>query len=244
VVVAGKKLVILDFDGVVADSFDRQYRWLSFIHEKLGVEKNFSDKEGLREIYCEPFWPNLYDSLGFDTTDAGPHTKTIYSEYKEFLPKNPVSIVPGFPEAMRELHSTGKYDFAVASMSGNQMIAEFFAEHGIYDCLLTLPDGSRAISGKDDVGRDGNAPERLKPSPFIIDNVLGKIGDLSQYSEIEYLGDAPSDVKAARAAGISLGVKVIPVSLVTDAAFYTKEKILSEKPDKVAYSTAELLSVL
>lgn len=78
-VVAGKKLVILDFDGVVADSFTRQYNWLSFIHEKLGVPKRFSDKDSLREIYCEPFWPNLYDALGFDTTEGGPPTRGRFS---------------------------------------------------------------------------------------------------------------------------------------------------------------------
>lgn len=129
-------------------------------------------------------------------------------------------------------------------MSGNRMIADFFAEHGIYECILTLPDGSKAISGKDDVGNDGDAPSRLKPSPFIIDNVLGKIGDLSQYSEIEYLGDAPGDVKAARSAGVPFGREIIPVSLVTDSAFYSKETILAESPKRVAYSTSELLSIL
>jgi pyrophosphatase PpaX len=81
----------------------------------------------------------------------------------------------------------------------------------------------------------GDETERHKPDPAPLLLALERMG--ARADQAAYVGDAPFDIKAAKAAGLfSIGV--------TWGGIHARERLEAEEPDALVTTTGELLAVL
>lgn len=91
------------------------------------------------------------------------------------------------------------------------------------------------LDGLFDVVVTGDDTMRQKPEPDPIISALDQLGEAT--AAAAYVGDAPFDIQAARAAG----VRAIAVSW---GGIHPRERLAAERPDAIVDSPAEVLDVV
>ena len=206
-------LVIFDYDGVLADTLDDLIVFGQEAVDRLGVKHRVS-KEDL----------NGLESTSFVT--FGLACEVPEQQVDEFVrvcvgliaqKGEPSDIFPGMRDVVRQLSAAHK--IAVVTTNTAQIVSAFLAKHGLDDVVdaaytLDLP-GTKAqkiARARDELlGKDSRAP-------------------------VYMIGDALSDVRAAREAGA--------ISVAVLWGHQSLEVLQRANPDHVANTPQELIGII
>ncbi len=173
-----KKLLLFDFDGVIADSMGLVRIFYNKIHEKYGLpyantEKNISDL----------FHKNVYEGL----MDAGlPSDKAhdFLNDMKKMTFENEGLYLPfdGIKEALNVLYKKG-HTLGIISSNHTDIIKRFFEKYS-FDDIFTEIHGAEENTSK---------VEKIKM-------LMEKLGFAA--TETYYIGDTVGDVGEGKIAGV------------------------------------------
>jgi HAD superfamily hydrolase (TIGR01509 family) len=174
------KLVILDCDGVLFDSFRSNVAYYDAVLEKLGSPPLDEATRELCHVYSTP---QLFAHLYAEDPEKAKEAERIayaidYLPFLEFMDPE-----PGLYEVLRALRAS--YRVALATNRGRSvppLMARFGLE-GHFDVIATILD-----------------VERPKPAPDMLIHCLERTGMAPE--EAVYVGDMENDRIAAEAAGI------------------------------------------
>ena len=224
-----KDVVMFDVDGVILDSFSDQFKWFKKIYELVKQKEfRYTDIEEFREVYEEPVYPNLYETLGFDWKKE---KDIIWAEYKKHKSEAKINLFPEITEVIKELYNDRK-TLAIVSSNTRASINKHLEENNLKSYFSSM------VTAEDLPGFPFNP--FLKPHPIGLLMAMDNIGRSS--SELIYVGDQPSDVEATRRASKYTLYK-IPVVAVS-YGFSSKEKLANANPDFLVDSPKELLQVI
>lgn len=174
------KLVMLDCDGVLFDSFRSNVAYYSTVLEKMGGPRLDEALQELCHVYSTP---QLFAHLYPDNPEKAKEAERIaYSiDYRPFLEY--MDPEPGLHEVLRALKAC--YQVALATNRGKSVppLLERFGLEGAFDVVSTILDVPRP-----------------KPAPDLLLYCLEKTGLAPE--EAVYVGDMENDQIAARTAGI------------------------------------------
>lgn len=180
---SGIKIVILDFDGTLADTAGVIVRTMQATIKELGLPER-TDKEcaamiGLRlaEIPSTLF-------PGCDVATGERYADTYRRLFHEFNTEGAVKLYPNVIETLMELHRRGII-LTIASSRSHESLAEYMESLGI-DTIITY------ILGASDV-KDG------KPAPEAVNKTLEHFGLTPD--EAIVVGDTVFDIDMGRNAG-------------------------------------------
>lgn len=205
--------ILLDLDGTVIDS-------VALIRE--------SHRHAVREVLGED-WPDdrLVANVGRPLQEqmqvfSPQHSDELYRVYREWNHANTSALLlayPGVEEAVRELRDAGRRLGIVTSKSRDAVNLAW----GVLPRLGELFD---VVIAADDTARH-------KPDAAPVLEALARLGGTP--SRACYVGDAPFDIQAGRAAGV--------VTLAVTWGFFTRPDLEAEEPDRVVATPEELVSV-
>ncbi len=136
---------------------------------------------------------------------------------------NGIKLVPGGKKTLISLHEQG-HKLAIASASRKQIITDFLNQFELVNLFSSI------ISSQDDI----TDPEKQKPNPYILHETIKKLN--SNPKNTYYIGDAVTDIMAAKNAG------VISVAVLTGHLNITTAR--QQNPDFIINSINDLPSVL
>jgi HAD superfamily hydrolase (TIGR01509 family) len=174
------KLVMLDCDGVLFDSFRSNVAYYNAVLGKMGAPELDAKTERLCHVYSTP---QLFAHIYADDPERAKEAERIaYGiDYRPFLEY--MDPVPGLHQVLRTLKAS--YRVALATNRGKSVppLLERFGLRGVFDVVSTILDVPRP-----------------KPAPDILLHCLEKTGLAPE--EAVYVGDMENDRIAAQAAGI------------------------------------------
>lgn len=102
--------LILDWDGVIADSLPDQYAWFKYCAELFNkpflYQNNF---EAFRKDYNQYYLANaltgLYDMIG---VDFKAHEKQIWKEYEAWKSRSDIKLFPDIKETIAEIYKRSR----------------------------------------------------------------------------------------------------------------------------------------
>lgn len=211
------KLIILDFDGTLADTREIIVRTNQEVQRRMGYP--VTDEAGIMATVGYPLpvcLKIMYPSLPKEEIPAWVAT------YREVFDSLKGQIVPAlFPHVKETLETLARKGcrLSVASSRGRESLTHFLVEMGIAPFISY-------VLGEEDV-------ERAKPHP---DPVLKTLRELSaEASEALVVGDMPVDIRMGRGAG----VRTCGVSFGNAG----REALLEAGADEVIDDFRELLSL-
>lgn len=170
------KTIIFDWDGVIVDSMPFIARGIQETAASYGVEKT------LEEIENGFFQPRsaYYLSLGIDTADQEELNRRHFGAIDKYRKPSPL-----FPEVAGVLRFLKENDItlAVVSTGKTAQLLEQISQFNLQDIFPA------------DLVFGGEAPKNEKLSSLLEKLKLSK-------TETLYVGDLPSDIAAARTAGV------------------------------------------
>jgi pyrophosphatase PpaX len=207
-------VVLFDLDGTVIDS--GAIILASMRHaakEVLGVEP--PDEELMAAVGG----PGLEEQMHALAPDRVEELVTVYRSHNEPLHDSLVCC-PGMDDVLVRLKDEGRR-LGIVTAKRRQTVELAFA---------TVPLGHlfETVVG-------GDETDRHKPDPEPLLLALERLE--ARADETAYVGDAPFDVRAAKAAGIHSVA-------VTWGGIHARERLEAEHPDAVADTAEELLDVL
>ena len=174
------KLVMLDCDGVLFDSFRSNVAYYNAVLERMGEAPLDKDLEGLCHVYSTP---QLFAHLYADTPERAKEAERIaYGiDYRPFLEY--MDPVPGLYEVLRTLKT--RYRVGLATNRGKSIppLLDRFRLEDVFDVVSTILDVPRP-----------------KPAPDLLLYCLESTGLTPE--EAVYVGDMENDRIAAEAAGV------------------------------------------
>jgi pyrophosphatase PpaX len=207
-------VVLFDLDGTVIDS--GAIILASMRHaarEVLGVE--VPDEQLMAAVGG----PGLEAQMHALSPDRADELVTVYRAHNEPLHEELVCCA-GMDEVLVQLKDEGRR-LGIVTAKRRQTVELAFARIPIEHLFETV------------VGGDETKKHKPDPEPLLL--ALDRLG--AAPGEAVYVGDAPFDVKAAKAAGLySVGV--------TWGGIHARERLEAEKPDALVDTTEELLGVL
>lgn len=175
------KLVILDCDGVLFDSFRSNVAYYNAVLEKMGGPPLDEETKGLCHVYSTPqLFAHLYAD---DPAKAREAEKIAYGiDYRPFLEY--MDPQPGLYEVLGSLKAS--YRVALATNRGKSIPAllERFDLEDVFDVVSTIREVPRP-----------------KPAPDLLLYCLEKTGLAPE--QAVYVGDMENDRIAAEAAGVA-----------------------------------------
>lgn len=207
-----EKVIIFDFDGVLADT--------------LGIILNMGKQVSARLGY--PFTPSSEDlnalemmsfaeygrQLGIPEQSIQAFVEGCVELFTQMDQAPP--IFPGMAELVRQLAATSK--LGIVTGSPESTVRKFLKEHGLegaIDVILGISfPGARAEKVREAIHR------------------LGGEGD----TPADMVGDSISDIRAARAVGIT--------AIAVGWGHQSPERLAAEKPDYLVKTPAELMGLL
>ncbi len=206
------KGIIFDIDGTLTSTNELIFASFNYITKKY-LGKTFSNEEihkwfgPTEDVILKEFCGDNYEKAR--------------EEYYKFYSDNHfmADIYPGMEEILRKLKSEGTI-LSVFTGKGRKAATITLKKLGIYDYF--------------DLVITGDEVKEHKPSPEGIEIFLNKYN--LQKDEVIMIGDAPSDIKAAHAAGIKVA------SVLWDSL--AKHHVLKMDSDFVFYTVAELRDFL
>jgi pyrophosphatase PpaX len=205
--------ILLDLDGTVVDS-------VALIRE--------SHRHAVREVLGED-WPDdrLVANVGRPLQEqmqvfSPQHSDELYRVYREWNHANTSALLlayDGVEEALRELRDAGRRLGIVTSKSRDAVDLAW----GVLPRLGELFD---VVIAADDTTRH-------KPHAAPILEALARLGGTP--AGACYVGDAPFDIQAGRAAGV--------VTIAVTWGFFPLPDLEAQEPDRVVATPDELVSV-
>lgn len=130
-----KKLIIFDFDGVILDSFDASYKYLSTMNKDLGLFEITSQM--FPDLYMENYWEG-YKKRGIP--------KEVFERIKTYMKKKTpidmtVRICVGIPELLLKLSDL--FQLAIVSSGDEKYINDQLKNYNIgrfFSIVLGFPD--------------------------------------------------------------------------------------------------------
>ena len=175
------KAVLYDLDGTLLDTYEMNMIPLRrIIREELGEDRTL---EQLRPFYSQPGLKTMVD-LGIRDVDG------VYARWVEYVNNYEKGAVPypGVEQVLQTFHAAGIRQAVVSS----KMHAQYRIDMDRYGLDRYL---ETAVLAEDTL--------RHKPHPDPILECLRRM-DLSP-TDVIYIGDAQSDLDAARNAGVDFG---------------------------------------
>ena len=207
-------VVLFDLDGTVIDS--GAIILASMRHaarEVLGVE--VPDEQLMAAVGG----PGLEAQMQALSPDRADELVTVYRAHNEPLHDELVCCA-GMDEVLVQLKDEGRR-LGIVTAKRRQTVELAFARIPIEHLFETV------------VGGDETKKHKPDPEPLLL--ALERLG--AAPGDAVYVGDAPFDVKAAKAAGLySVGV--------TWGGIHRRERLEAEEPDALVDTTEELLGVL
>jgi pyrophosphatase PpaX len=207
-------VVLFDLDGTVIDS--GAIILASMRHaarEVLGVE--VPDEQLMAAVGG----PGLEAQMQALSPDRADELVTVYRAHNEPLHDELVCCV-GMDEVLVQLKDEGRR-LGIVTAKRRQTVELAFARIPIEHLFETV------------VGGDETKKHKPDPEPLLL--ALERLG--AAPDDAVYVGDAPFDVKAAKAAGLySVGVSW--------GGIHGRERLEAEEPDALVDTTEELLGVL
>jgi pyrophosphatase PpaX len=207
-------IVLFDLDGTVVDSGD--IILASMRHaakEVLGVEP---PDELLMAAVGGPGLEAQMHALAPDLVDE---LVSVYRAHNEPL-HDELACCPGMDEVLVRLRDEGRR-LGIVTAKRRQTVELAFAKIPIAHLFETV------------VG--GDETERHKPDPEPLLLALERLGGRPE--QAAYVGDAPFDIQAAKAAGVfAVGV--------TWGGIHARERLEAEDPDVLVETAEELYGVL
>ena len=207
-------VVLFDLDGTVIDS--GAIILASMRHaarEVLGVEV---PDEQLMAAVGGPGLEAQMQALSLDRADE---LVTVYRAHNEPL-HDELICCAGMDEVLVQLKDEGRR-LGIVTAKRRQTVELAFARIPIEHLFETI------------VGGDETKKHKPDPEPLLL--ALERLG--AAPDDAVYVGDAPFDVKAAKAAGLySVGVSW--------GGIHGRERLEAEEPDALVDTTEELLGVL
>jgi pyrophosphatase PpaX len=207
-------VVLFDLDGTVIDS--GAIILASMRHaarEVLGVE--VPDEQLMAAVGG----PGLEAQMQALSPDRADELVTVYREHNEPL-HDELACCAGMDEVLVQLKDEGRR-LGIVTAKRRQTVDLAFARIPIEHLFETVVSGDETKEHKPD------------PEPLLL--ALDRLG--AAPGDAVYVGDAPFDVKAAKAAGLySVGVSW--------GGIHRRERLEAEEPDALVDTTEELLGVL
>ena len=207
-------VVLFDLDGTVIDS--GAIILASMRHaarEVLGVE--VPDEQLMAAVGG----PGLEAQMQALSPDRADELVTVYRAHNEPLHDELVCCA-GMDEVLVQLKDEGRR-LGIVTAKRRQTVELAFAQIPIEHLFETV------------VGGDETKKHKPDPEPLLL--ALERLG--AAPDDAVYVGDAPFDVKAAKAAGLySVGVSW--------GGIHGRERVEAEEPDALVDTTEELLGVL
>jgi pyrophosphatase PpaX len=207
-------VVLFDLDGTVIDS--GAIILASMRHaarEVLGVE--VPDEQLMAAVGG----PGLEAQMQALSPDRADELVTVYRAHNEPL-HDELACCAGMDEVLVQLKDEGRR-LGVVTAKRRQTVELAFARIPIEHLFETV------------VGGDETKKHKPDPEPLLL--ALERLG--AAPDDAVYVGDAPFDVKAAKAAGLySVGVSW--------GGIHGRERLEAEEPDALVDTTEELLGVL
>jgi pyrophosphatase PpaX len=206
-------VVLFDFDGTIVDSAAMIRASFQHVFDTIGLEL---DPARLPELYR---LGDLETQMRAVDATRVEELARIYRVRNAELHAG-LELFPGMLALLETLHGEGR---RLAIVTSKRRATVELA-------LATLPLAPffDAIVGADDVARH-------KPDPLPLLHALEALG--AAPAEAVYVGDAPVDVEAARAAGVH-------AIAVTWGGLFPVAQTLAAQPDGVAHTADELLALL
>jgi pyrophosphatase PpaX len=210
----GFPVVLFDLDGTVIDSGAIILASMRHaVREVLGVEV---PDEQLMAAVGGPGLEAQMHALSADRVDE---LVTVYRAHNEPLHDELVCCA-GMDEVLVQLKDEGRR-LGIVTAKRRQTVELAFAQIPIEHLFETV------------VGGDETKRHKPDPEPLLL--ALERLG--AAPDDAVYVGDAPFDVKAAKAAGLySVGVSW--------GGIHGRERLEAEEPDALVDTTEELLGVL
>ena len=207
-------VVLFDLDGTVIDS--GAIILASMRHaarEVLGVE--VPDEQLMAAVGG----PGLEAQMQALSPDRADELVTVYRAHNEPL-HDELTCCAGMDEVLVQLKDEGRR-LGIVTAKRRQTVELAFARIPIEHLFETV------------VGGDETQKHKPDPEPLLL--ALERLG--AAPDDAVYVGDAPFDVKAAKAAGLySVGVSW--------GGIHGRERLEAEEPDALVDTTEELLGVL
>lgn len=170
--------IVFDWDGVLEDSMSSIASGIQAVAASYGVTLSI---ENILEGYFQPK-DAYYKSIGIDTSDMHELERRHDEAMTNY--RTPMALFPEVANVLRSLHQQG-FHLGIASNGDTEYILARLREHELSDIFAQAD-----VSG----GRKIKA-EKLK-------DFLKKWGILP--SELLFVGDLPSDIRAGREAGVQV----------------------------------------
>jgi phosphoglycolate phosphatase len=173
-----KKLIIFDFDGVLADSIGMVLEFYNILADKYGLKKAESNRD-----ISNLFYDNVYVGLkkaGLDESRSGEFLedmKKLTLEFKEKL--EPFEKVP---ETLKKLHEEG-HMLAIVSSNHSEVIDNFLRQNDLLGIFGAIHGAENLTSKVEKINR-------------LVDEV--ETGKTDTY----YVGDTKGDIKEGNEAGV------------------------------------------
>ncbi len=168
------KVIVFDFDGVLADSFDVLYNLNREAMVLVGVSLS-------REQYRDLFDTNIHQGFRRLILDETAYNSFIAFKKENFASRyEGVGVFPGITSAVRDL--AGRYTLAISSSTLKEYISTFLKKNRIDDCF-------KYIVGNQDHSKAKGIEE--------IKNNLGY-----QYLDMIMVSDTTADLAVAKELGM------------------------------------------
>ncbi len=216
--------VLFDFDGVIADSLESNFKWFEHAASVFNIDLPVKTSAELKESFIEPF-PELYSHLGFQWEKD---REEIYREYINYYSENPVVLVGGIKSVIKELSDVPSLKLGIVSSNEQMIVDENLNCHNLakyFDIVV----------GSD---KDLNVP--LKPDPTSLLMALDKLG--AEPSTSVYIGDQPSDMLTAQnASEVKLNGSMKTIAITTGFASRQKLEQSNPRADFIVDHPSEIL---
>ena len=200
--------IIFDIDGTLTSTFDLIFASFNYVMKKY-LDRNYSNEEIISLF--GPTEDQILDQL------CGDNAEKAKEDYYNFYTENHhmADLYPGIKELIEYIKSKKVY-LSIYTGKGRKAASITLKKLEIYKYF--------------DLMISGDEVKEHKPSPEGIELFINKFK--LPREKVLMIGDAPSDIKAAKAAGVEIA------SVLWDS--YSKEQVLKLKSDYFFHSVSEL----
>ncbi len=169
--------ILFDWDGTLADSLEGFYLANAAVMRRFGLQ---FDRRRYREVYT-PDWRQFYLRLGIPL-DRLEEANELWTD--AFVPA--AQPMPGALEALAALADSG-LRLGLVTATNRSIVQPQIERFGMAELFDVLVCGDEAPA--------------MKPDPAPLRQALEALGLLDRPAGTTYVGDAPDDMRMARAVG-------------------------------------------
>jgi HAD superfamily hydrolase (TIGR01549 family) len=206
------KIVLLDFDGVLADTLDDMLHFAEVVCARLGFPRTptLEDLNALDRMEFVEYGRQL----GLPDDQLQAFVRDCFEMFSQR--QTPPRLFDGMDTVIAGLSATSK--MGIVSGNASSVIERFLDHYGL----------TRYISLVLGADTPGSRPDKIRRAV----KELGELGGEKAFM----VGDAVSDIRAARAASVA--------SIAVGWGHQRSEKLMQAKPDYLVRSPMDLLAIL